>query len=77
MPASDLFGRPGEGIHQHFCGIAIWDVMFTVVAAIALACYFDVAIGRVALGLFLVGEGLHFAMGVDTAVMRALFVKAA
>lgn len=66
----DMFGKPGEGIHRHFYGIAIWDVVFTVVAAIVASYFLDVPFWQILLGFFIMGEGMHLAFGVDTAVIR-------
>jgi hypothetical protein len=67
---SKIFGEPGQGFHAHFCGIAVWDVLLTIVAAVLLSMGTHVPFWRTALGLFLVGQGAHFAFGVDTAVTR-------
>ena len=66
----DIFGRPGEGIHTHFYGIAIWDVVLTLIAAIVFAYFTGVSIWKTVIGFMLVAEGAHIALGVDTAVVR-------
>ena len=35
-PYSDSLGKPGEGVHAHFLGIAVIDVLFTVILAYIL-----------------------------------------
>lgn len=72
---SEIFGRAGEGVHQHIFGIAIWDVVFTLIAVIAFAYYFDQNVVRVAAGAFLIAEGTHVLFGVDTAVTKLFLCK--
>lgn len=67
---AEIFGRPGEGLHRHVCGVAVWDVVLTVIAAILLSHATGVHAGWAILGLFMVGEGLHFIFGVETAFVK-------
>jgi uncharacterized membrane protein len=68
-----LCGKPGEGLHRfRVAGVAIVDVIITVVAAAAVALVFKknflVSLGA----LFLIGIGVHALLGIDTAVNRRL-----
>lgn len=69
---SKIFGEPGQGTHEHYGGIAIWDAVFTVIAAILLSWGADIPLWRTVLGLFIVGQGAHLAFGVDTTATKWL-----
>lgn len=81
-PLKDLLGKPGEGVHFHLFGIAIVDVVLTVVGALLLDAACRWARGEWGsfwataplwfAGLFALGEVLHIAIGVDTTVARLL-----
>ena len=68
----DLLGKPGEGLHFHVAGIAIVDVLATILLGWAVSEWFEVnplwCIG----GFFVLGQMLHWVFGVETAVMRLL-----
>lgn len=66
---NNILGIPGEGIHKHWLGIAIWDVVITIIAAVFLAYTTGQSFMPMLIGLFLVGEGMHLIFGVKTAVL--------
>jgi NhaP-type Na+/H+ or K+/H+ antiporter len=81
-PLKDILGKPGQGIHFHFLGIAVLDVLATVLLGAAmgwLTCWLTdsmpmiwfVAVLYVVI-LFAIGEALHLIIGVDTTVARWL-----
>ncbi len=68
----DILGKPGKGIHFHFCGIAIVDVIGTILIGILLSWLLTVQPLLCIGGAFVLGEFLHVIFGVDTAVVRLL-----
>ena len=69
----DIFGAPGTGAHAYrFLGVAIVDVVLTVLAAWAIAWWFQWPIWKVAMILFLVGILMHRLFCVRTTVDRWL-----
>lgn len=71
---SNALGEPGKGIHKHFFGIAIVDVIMTVVGAwlLHLACP-KYSFWIYLVGLFVLGVLLHRLFGVKTTVDKLLF----
>ena len=81
-PLKDILGRPGVGVHFH---AAIVDVLATIAVGCLIGwliwrrdktlwLWLDMALAT--LGVFLVGEAVHAAIGVDTAFqvwLRSLF----
>jgi hypothetical protein len=37
MSLSTIFGKPGKGIHKHYCGVAVADVAMTGMAALVIS----------------------------------------
>lgn len=81
IPLKDVLGKPGEGIHFHVGGVAIVDVIATIVvgAFFGWKCWQRWGVGSfvpyVILGtvaLFCVGEALHLLIGVDTTIARTI-----
>ena len=71
---STMLGEPGKGIHTHVFGVAIADVVMTVVAAGLLHLAWPrYSFWLWLVGLFLLGILLHRLFGVRTVVDRWLF----
>ena len=81
VPLKDILGKPGEGIHFHVGGVAIIDVIATIVVGgflgYKVAQHYKiesltpcVLLGMIA--LFVVGEFLHLVIGVDTTIARII-----
>jgi hypothetical protein len=84
IPLKDILGKPGEGIHFHVFGIAVMDVLATVV----VGCLFGWGgferwgngerytlfawMCLSCLLLFALGETLHLVIGVETAFIKWL-----
>jgi hypothetical protein len=73
---SKILGEPGKGIHKHFFGIAISDVIMTVIGAWILhriypryTTWFYLAV------LFVLGIVSHRLFGVKTTIDKLLFGK--
>lgn len=67
-----MFGVPGEGSHFHVGGVAIVDVLLTVVAAFGISKYFGYSFVATLIVLFLVATFLHALFCVPTAVSSFL-----
>ena len=69
-----VFGEPGKGVHSYrFFGVAIVDVLATIVGAAILAWAAKWPFWYVLGGLFLLGIILHHIFCVQTTVDRLLF----
>jgi hypothetical protein len=82
-PLKDILGKPGEGIHFHLFGVAVVDVLGTILLGCLLGWLYwwkyskeDYPVGWMAfftVWLFFLGEALHLLIGVDTTV--ALWIR--
>ena len=70
---SSLLGVPGEGFHTHYFGIALLDVLGTIVVAEILSYSFGWNIYIVLVTAFLAGIVLHRFFCVRTVVDQWLF----
>lgn len=74
--------EPGKGFHVHVCGVAIFDVIGTVLVAYALALLargelsMATATTRYFIALFVLGQVLHWYFGIQTAFLTAFDVSA-
>jgi len=66
----NLLGVPGEGIHFHVCGIAIVDVLMTIIGAYIISYGFETNFTHTLLILFLLGMILHLIFCVETTVNK-------
>lgn len=72
-PHANALGTPGEGVHaQRFMGLALNDMIATLVVALLTKWFFDVPLLYAILGWFVAGEVLHYAFGVNTAFLKML-----
>jgi hypothetical protein len=70
----NLFGAPGTGAHSYrFAGVAIVDVILTILAAFAISWISKWPFWYVLLGLFLLGIFLHWLFCVQTTVGKFIF----
>ena len=72
-PYKDRLGVPGEGVHKHFFGLAMFDVIATVVVAELLVYFFHLSRPWTILALFLTGIVLHRIFCVRTTIDKYLF----
>lgn len=68
----NALGKPDEGIHFHVFGVAIIDVIFTIIGAYILSGLFNQSFIYVLIGLFLLGTFLHLLFCVDTSFILLL-----
>jgi hypothetical protein len=72
----DILGKPRQGIHSYrVFGLAIADVIMTLIAAYVIASFFHIRFYYVAIGLFIVGIVLHRLFCVKTTIDVLLFGK--
>ena len=74
-PYRYIFGRPGEGVHSYrLFGLAVVDVIATIVGALLAAWTFRWNIWITLVGFFLAGIIAHRLFCVRTTVDKILFV---
>jgi hypothetical protein len=70
-PYANILGVPEQGVHaQRFMGLALNDMIATLVVAILTKWFFDIPLLYSIIGWFIAGELLHYAFGVDTAFLK-------
>lgn len=70
----DLFGKPKEGIHKYrLFGIAIFDVIVTILVSILIAYIFNLNLWITLITLFLIGIIVHRIFCVRTTIDKLLF----
>ena len=69
-----LFGNVGEGVHRHrFLGLAIVDVIQTIILAFIISKITKRPFGWILLVLFVLGIVIHRIFDVKTTIDRKLF----
>lgn len=69
-PYANLFGEPNTGAHSlRVLGISVVDTVLTVIAAFIIAKAYKINFWYSLLGLFILGEVLHYIFGVNTALL--------
>ena len=66
-------GIPGQGAHTHFLGVAIGDVIMTIVGAYVFHFFTGYTLWKCIVGLFVLGIILHRLFAVRTTVDKLLF----
>lgn len=70
----DFLGKPKQGIHSYrFLGVAIADVIMTIIGAYILSIFLEYRFIYVLAGLFLLGIVLHRVFCVRTTIDKWLF----
>ena len=75
-PYKNALGVPNQGVHKHWMGFAIMDIIMTILGAIVLSYLFLWDFWRVLLILFLLGIILHRIFCVRTTIDKILFPNA-
>jgi hypothetical protein len=68
----DSLGVPGQGVHKHVGGIAIYDVVGTIGVSYGISKLTGWSFATTVVSAFVIGEIAHHMFSVDTAVMRML-----
>ena len=72
----NILGQPGKGIHSYrLFGVAIADVIMTIIGAYILSWIFKLSFIKTLIFLFLLGIILHRLFCVRTTVDKLLFPK--
>jgi hypothetical protein len=70
----NILGEPNKGIHSYrLFGVAIADVIITILAAYIISYFFKLSFVKTLLILFLLGILLHRLFCVNTTIDRLLF----
>lgn len=70
----NIFGEPGKGVHSHrLFGLAIVDVVMTIVGAYFIAKYFKLNFVHTMISLFILGIIMHRLFCVRTTIDKLLF----
>lgn len=70
---SNSLGEPNKGIHTHFLGLAIFDLIGTILIALLISHYSKVNFWLIFGIIFLLGILLHRLFCVDTTVNKLIF----
>lgn len=72
----NILGIPGKGIHSYrLFGVAIADVIMTIVAAFLISYFFKYSFLTTLITLFILGIILHRVFCVRTTIDKVLFPK--
>jgi hypothetical protein len=70
----DSLGAPNKGIHSYrFLGLAIFDVIMTIIVAILISYFFKISFVYTSMTLFSLGIILHRLFCVRTTIDKLLF----
>ena len=76
-PYKYVLGIPGQGVHAlRLGGISFNDTWMTVVAAALIDYFYGYSFWMTLVGLFVLGEVLHYLFGVQTAFLTMIGVEA-
>ena len=76
-PYKYIFGIPKKGFHsKRFLGIALYDTLGTIGLALLVTYFFKVSVWKSLVGMFVLGEVLHYLFGVQTAFLTFIGVTA-
>ena len=75
-PFAKLLGERGKGVHkERLFGFALNDILGTIIGALLISLIFNYDFMKTLLYLFLLGEFLHFILGVDTAFLELINLR--
>lgn len=70
-PYKNIFGIPEKGFHStRLFGFAMYDTLGTIFLAFLITYFFGVSLWKSILGMFIIGEALHYLFCVDTAFIK-------
>jgi len=72
-PYKDILGIPEKGFHTHFMGIAIGDVIATILLSEAIVFFFGTGRMITFISVFFTGIVLHRVFCVRTTIDKYLF----
>ena len=75
-PYSTILGVRGQGVHStRIFGLALYDIIGTILIAIITSIIFKISILHSLIGWFVAGEVLHYMFGVDSAFLEYIGLK--
>jgi hypothetical protein len=75
-PYATALGIRGQGVHSsRILGLALNDIIATIVVAIITSYVFNISFLYSLIGWFILGEVLHIVFGVDTAFLELIGLK--
>ena len=75
-PYANLLGVPGEGVHsRRIFGLALNDILATIVVSALTSYFFNTSFIISLIAWIILGEVLHYAMGVNTAFLGMLNIR--
>ena len=76
-PYKFIFGKPKTGFHStRVFGLALGDTVGTILLGILFSYLFHVSLFYSIVGMFILGEILHYLFGVQTAFLDMIRIKA-
>ena len=76
-PYKYILGIPEKGFHAtRLFGFALNDMLGTIGLALIVTYMYEVPLWKSIVGMFVLGEVLHYAFGVQTAFLTRIGVKA-
>jgi hypothetical protein len=69
---STIFAEPGEGIHKHYCGVAVADVAMTGMAALVISKLTNNSFPLIFAALIALGISVHATFGIPTALNKKI-----
>ena len=72
-PFANILGEPNTGVHSiRLFGFAVVDTLLTVLGAYLISKGYKINFWYSLLGLFILGEFLHYIFGVNTAFLKMI-----
>jgi len=76
-PYKYILGIPEKGFHAtRLFGLALNDTLGTIVLALIVSYIYSIPIWKSIVGMFVLGEVLHYLFGVQTAFLTSIDIKA-
>lgn len=76
-PYKDIFGKPKTGFHsKRIFGLALGDTVGTILLGLMFSWFFRFSLFYSIVGMFILGEVLHYYFGAQTAFLDMLGIKA-
>ena len=76
-PYKHIFGVPKKGFHEkRLFGFAVGDTLGTIGLALIVTYFFKVSLLNSIIGMFVLGEILHYLFGVQSAFLSFIGVEA-
>ena len=72
-PYANILGKPNTGVHSiRIFGLALTDTVLTILGAYVIAKAYKINFLYSFIGLFILGEILHYVFGVKTAFLEKI-----